>query len=282
MILLLGGTSETRPLARQLAARGHRVLVSQATDVPLETQSPPWRKLPACDADSYRTLEAYATRTPEAYAANIQCRYGPLDEAALADLIDQRQIRVIVDAAHPYASAIHTAAGRVAAARGLRCLRYIRPAVIETDAPGVQLAPNHQAAALAAFTCGRPVLLTTGSRNLAPYADQARRTGVPLVARILDHPDSYSACERAGIPPERIIAGRGPFSVETNRRHIRDFGIGVLVTKDSGAAGGAEEKVEAAGAEGCTVIVVARPPLDHVPAFSNIDDLVEAVSGQKD
>jgi precorrin-6A/cobalt-precorrin-6A reductase len=269
MILLLGGTSETWPLASRLAVQGHRVLVSQATDVPLETETQPWRKLPACDADSYRK--------PEAYAANIECRCGPLDEQALADLVDRRQIRVIVDAAHPYASAIHAAAHRVAAARGLRCLLYIRPAVIETDAPGVQLAPDHEAAAVAAFRCLRPVLLTTGSRNLAPYAQQARRTGLPLIARILDHPSSHAACQRAGIPPEWIIAGRGPFTVETNRRQIRQFGIGVLVTKDGGAAGGTEEKLQAAQAEGCDVIVVARPPLGDAPAFSDLDTLIEAL-----
>ncbi len=35
MILLLGGTSDAAPLARQLAQAGYRVLVSQATDTPL-------------------------------------------------------------------------------------------------------------------------------------------------------------------------------------------------------------------------------------------------------
>jgi precorrin-6A/cobalt-precorrin-6A reductase len=251
MILLLGGTSETWPLASRLAGEGYRVLVSQATDVPLEPPPHP----------------------------GIECRFGPLDEQALAELVEQAQIRAIVDAAHPYASAIHTAAQRVAAAKGIRYLRYIRPVVIETDAPGVQFAPDHESAAIAAFRYGQPVLLTTGSRNLAPYAQQASRTGVPLIARILDHPSSHAACRRVGILPERTIAGRGPFTVETNRRHIRRFGIGVVVTKDSGTAGGTEEKLEAAQAEGCQVIVVARPPLAPVPTFSDLDDLVVALMG---
>jgi precorrin-6A/cobalt-precorrin-6A reductase len=249
MILLLGGTSETWPLASRLAGEGCRVLLSQATDVPLETPAHP----------------------------GIQCRCGPLDEQALAELVEQRQIRAIVDAAHPYASAIHTAAPRVAAAKGIRYFRYIRPAVIEADAPGVQLVPDHQAAAIAAFGCGRPVLLTTGSRNLAAYAEQARRTGVPLIARVLDHPSSHAAWQLAGIPPERIIAARGPFTVETNRQHIRQFSIGVLVTKDSGTAGGTEEKLQAAQAEGCQVIVVTRPPVVSVPTFIDLNDLVAAL-----
>ena len=36
MILLLGGTSSTAEIALGLAAAGYRVLVSQATDVPLD------------------------------------------------------------------------------------------------------------------------------------------------------------------------------------------------------------------------------------------------------
>ncbi|TVS18739.1 MAG: precorrin-6A reductase [Planctomycetaceae bacterium] len=250
-ILLLGGTSETWPLAIRLANEGCRVLVSQATDVTLEIPPHP----------------------------GIQCRYGPLDENALAELVDRRPICAIIDAAHPYASTIHAAAHRVAVAKGIPCLRYVRPAVVAAASPGVQLVPDHEAAATAAFSHWRPVLLTTGSRNLVPYAQQASRTGLPLVARILDHPSSRTACQRAGILPERIVVGRGPFSVETNRQHIRQFDIGVLVTKDSGIAGGTEEKLQAAQAEGCQVIVVTRPrfapELDRIPAFKDFDSLVE-------
>jgi precorrin-6A/cobalt-precorrin-6A reductase len=251
MILLLGGTSETWPLASRLASEGYRVLVSQTTDVPLETSA----------------------------HLSIECRYGLLNQQALAELVEQRQIRAIVDAAHPYASAIHTAAHRVAAVKGIRYLRYIRPAVVAPETPGVQLVPDHRAAAIAAFRHMRPVLLTTGSRNLAPYAEQARHTGVPLIARVLDHPSSDAACQQVGVPPERIIAARGPFTVETNRQHIRQFGIGVLVTKDSGKAGGTQEKLEAAQSEGCQVIVVTRPPCDHSLTFSDLDDLVQALVG---
>ena len=37
MILLLGGTSETAPIAEGLANAGHFVLVSNCTDTPLNT-----------------------------------------------------------------------------------------------------------------------------------------------------------------------------------------------------------------------------------------------------
>jgi len=250
MILLLGGTSETPVLAVRLAEAGYHVLVSRATDVPLEPGTHP----------------------------NIECRSGPLDGRALAELLDRRAIRAIIVATHPYALAIRTTANRIAADKGIPCVSYVRPPVVCPDFPGVQLAVDHAAAAVAAFARASPVLLTTGSRNLGPYAEQAARTGVPLVVRILDHTQSWEACRLAGIPPQQIILGRGPFSIDSNRQHIRTFGIGVLVTKDSGVEGGTREKLDAAHAEGCDVIVVARPAIGGECPFSDIESLLTGLA----
>ena len=250
MILLLGGTSDAPPIALCLAEAGYRVLVSQATDVPLET---PLHR-------------------------NIEARSGPLDERSLTELVDNQGVRAIVDATHPYAVAAHAAAGRVADQKGIPCLRFLRPAAVAEAAPGVELVADHAAAAVAAFRRGRPVLLTTGTRNLRPYVEQARRTGLKLVVRVLDHAQSLNACRQAGIRPEEVIAGRGPFSVDDNRRHVRACGAGVLVTKDSGAAGGTAEKLQAAQTEGCDVIVIARPALGNRQGFTEIDAILTALA----
>jgi precorrin-6A/cobalt-precorrin-6A reductase len=250
MILLLGGTSDAAPIAMRLAEAGYRVLVSRATDVPLETP----------------------------LHGNIESRCGPLDERGLAQLVDRHAVGAIVDATHPYAVAVHAAASRVALERGIPCLRFLRPAAIEAAAPGVELVADHAAAAAAAFRRGRPVLLTTGTRNLLPYVEQARRTGLRLIVRVLDHPHSLDACRRAGVRREEVIAGRGPFSVDDNRRHIRTFAAGVLVTKDGGMAGGTTEKLQAARAEGCDVIVIARPALGNQQGYTEIDSLLAALA----
>ncbi len=250
MILLLGGTSDTPPLARRLAENGYRVLVSQATDVPLETGCHP----------------------------NVENRAGRLDEHSLGELVAQRGVRAIVDATHPYAVQIRAVASRVAADKGIPYLCFIRPAAVDPSTPGVEIVPDHPAAAKAAFGHGRPVLLTTGTRNLGPYVERARAAQLPLVVRALDHPQSLAACLRAGILREQILLGRGPFSVADNCRHIRSFGIGVLVTKDSGVAGGVTEKLQAARAENCQVVVVARPAIGDQPVFFDLNALVAALA----
>ncbi len=253
MILLLGGTSSTSPLALRLAEAGYQVLVSKATAIPLE-------------------LAAHR---------GVESRSGPLDEQRLTQLIAERGIRAIVDATHPYADVIRATARRVAGSCGIPYVCLTRAATITRRSARVELAADHASAALAAFSHQRPVLLTTGSKNLLPYVAEARRSGLALVVRVLEHPDSIKACRRAGIADAQMILGRGPYSVADNRRQIRQFGIGVLVTKDSGPAGGTAEKLEAARAEGCQVIVVERPrcadPREGENSFTDINALVEAL-----
>ncbi len=232
MILFIGGTSETAPIAAGLAEAGYTVLVSTATETPLAIGDHP----------------------------RISRRAGHLDEEGMVALGKEHGIRAIVDAAHPYAAAVHLAAHNAAKRIGIPCLVFRRPDAL-TQGSNVRFAADHAEAAEMAFASGRPVLLTTGSRNLTPYTEAARRTGIPFAVRVLDAPESLAACRAAAIPEDRIIAGRGPFSVTENLAAIHRFGIGVMVTKESGRAGGIEAKLDAAAQAGCTLIVLRRPPI---------------------
>jgi precorrin-6A/cobalt-precorrin-6A reductase len=250
MILLLGGTSDTKPLARRLVDSGRRVLVSTATDISLDVGGD----------------------------TGIRRRCGLLDDAGLTELIRQHRVETIVDATHPYAAAIRERARRVAAAQGIRYVTLVRPAVIGPDEANVEFADDHQAAAHQAFAHGRPVLVTTGSKNLEPYAAQATATGLPLIVRVLDHADSLAACRRAGLGDEQVLAGRGPFTTEHNLHDLQRYGIGVLVTKDSGHSGGTREKLAAARRAACRVVVLRRPAIDTANAFAEIDSLIAGLT----
>ena len=249
MILLLGGTSETAPLANALARAGYRVLVSTATEIELLVGS----------------------------HVRIEHRRGRLDAQQMASLIRERGVQAIVDATHPFASVVRATASQVAEEMGMPYLSYLRPGCVG-EGEGIFFATNHEEAARMACEPGLPILLTIGSRNVLPYAVEARRTGVHLVARVLDHADSHQACREAGIPADCILTGRGPFSVEENRRVIQKYHIGVLVTKDSGAVGGVPEKLEAAHMEGCRVIVIGRSGADD--GFRSVPDLVQELQSR--
>lgn len=248
MILLLGGTSETAPLAEALADAGYEVLVSTATDVPLFVGDRP----------------------------RIFHRSGRLTEAEMLALVRERAVRAIVDATHPYASTVRATAERVAVQTGIPYLTFVRPGGVGEE-DGVRFAADHSEAARLACEPHRPILLTIGSKNVAVYVQAAARSGIPLVARVLSHTDSIQLCRDAGLPEDRVITGRGPFTADENRRLIRQFRIGVLVTKDSGEAGGVPAKLEAARAEQCLLIVVERPPQRSENTFHDITSLLHAL-----
>jgi precorrin-6A/cobalt-precorrin-6A reductase len=184
---------------------------------------------------------------------------------------------VIVDVSHPYA---HSARHNAQTAADRLCIPYLtwlRPPVLGKDASFFFAKDHHESARIAFGFC-RPVLLTTGSRNLVPYVQESRKTGLTLVARVLPVPESVAACRKAGIPDTRVITGRGPFSVQENLTTIEQFGIGCLVTKDSGSVGGVHEKIEAARVAGCRVVVVQRPDEQAGMRFTGVSHLIDLVS----
>ncbi|MEW6114793.1 MAG: precorrin-6A reductase, partial [Thermodesulfobacteriota bacterium] len=201
MILLLGGTSETAALAETLASASLRVLVSTVTDLPLHIGSHP----------------------------AIERVTGPLDEPGLEELVRKRGIKAIVDATHPYAVQAHETARRVADKLRVPYFKWTREAT-PYDADAVDVAIDHEHAAELAASYGRAVLLTTGSKHLRMYVESCHNRGVPLIVRVLPESESIQACRAAGIEPEHIVTGRGPFSVEENIAVLTKFDIGVLVT----------------------------------------------------
>lgn len=249
MILLLGGTTETAIVAQALAGAGCRVLVSTATDIPLAVGTHP----------------------------AIRLRQGRMDEDAMAALIAQEKIAVLVDVTHPYATEVRATAARVARRTGIPYFTFVRPTACVPGGGDVITAPDHATAARLACEFKKPILLTIGSRHIAEYARPAMAAGLPLVARVLPHGESLAACRAAGLPDAHVITGRGPFTLEENRELIRRFSIGVCVTKDSGEAGGFEAKYEAARLESCHLIVVGRTPVSSPNAFDRIDPLIQAV-----
>jgi precorrin-6A/cobalt-precorrin-6A reductase len=245
MILLLGGTFETAALALALAGAGERVLVSTATQAPLKIGS----------------------------HERISRRCGRLDAAAMEHLLRSEGIRLLIDATHPYAVEVHATAKKAADRAEIPCLTYVRPGAADKAEEALVVA-SHEEAARLAVSFQRPILLTAGSRNIGIYAQEAARTGAILIARVLDCEDSVAACRKAGVPAEHIVTGRGPFGVEENRALIRRFAVGVLVTKDSGEAGGFPAKAEAARLESGRLVVVGRPELKTDLVFHDLADLV--------
>jgi precorrin-6A/cobalt-precorrin-6A reductase len=220
-ILILGGTGEARELATELAAAGREVMSSLAGRV-----SRP--KLP-----------------------DGPVRIGGFGGAdGLAAYLHDAGITHLVDATHPFAETITANAARAAASAGVPRLVLRRP---EWRAdPSWEPVPDIRAAAGAvARWPGEAVFLTTGRRDLAAFAADDRHR---FLVRTVDPP-------QGPVPPRMtLILDRGPYTVESESALIRDHGIGLLVTKNSGGPMTAA-KLTAARDLAVQVVMVRRPPL---------------------
>ena len=227
-IVIFGGTSEGRELSNALAKAGAEVLVSVASEVGVEEQGS---------------------------AEGVTVEWGVKDEDGIRGMI--RGADMVIDATHPFAVVVTDNIRQAAEAEGIERLRLLREETPAGEEADIRYAKDAQDAARIAAEIGGRVLLTTGSKDLGIYAaviDPQR-----LYPRVLPLVASIEACEEVGIPHRNIIAVQGPFSEELNKAVIRDYETEVMVTKDSGAAGGFPEKIRAAQACQIPVIVIMRP-----------------------
>ena len=238
-ILILGGTGEARELAGELIAAGVDVLSSLAGRV----QHP---RLPAGPV-----------------------RVGGFGGAAgLAAFLKAEQITAVVDATHPFAGTITANAAQAATQAGLPLLVLRRPEW-EADPSWHQVPDITAAAAAVRAWPGESVFLTTGRRDLDAFAADDRHR---FLVRAVDPPDGP-------VPPRMtLILDRGPYTIAGESALMREHGVGLLVTKNSGGPMTAA-KLEAARDQGIAVIMVRRPELPGgTRAVSTVADAVRWVS----
>ena len=175
----------------------------------------------------------------------------------MAALFSRENYDMVIDATHPYASVVTENIAAACEKAGVRYQRLLRSgckagedAVFVPDIPAAVEYLNG--------TVGT-ILLTTGSKELAKYAGLTNFAD-RIYARVLPMEDSLRLCQSAGLKPAHILAMQGPFSMDMNIAMLKSVGAKYLVTKDSGTAGGFEEKVTAARATGATLVVIGRPP----------------------
>ncbi len=230
MILILAGTSEGRQAAIGLEKEGRKVMAATAT--------------------------AYGGELLEKdFRGEISSR--PLDLEAMTELINRRNITKVIDATHPFAEEVSKNAREACSRAGIEYERLEREGSDIKTGEGVITARDTEEAVQIASGHAGNIFLTVGSSKLEHYT----RSLDPqkLIVRILPVKASLEKCLDLGIPPKNIIAMQGPFDEEINRLLCRRYRAGLVITKDSGPAGGVAEKLSAAQALDIPVILISRP-----------------------
>lgn len=190
-------------------------------------------------------------------AENLRVMSARLSADEMAELFTDTPFDLVVDATHPYAVAATENIVEACRRTGTEYLRVLREG--SGGAEGAVFAADIPAAVAYLSEREGNILLTTGSKELsafAPISDFDRR----VWARVLPMESSLEACRAAGLTAAHIIAMQGPFSEEINIATLKSIGASFLVTKDTGGAGGFNEKISAAAKAGAQAVVIGRPP----------------------
>ena len=123
------------------------------------------------------------------------------------------------------------------------------------------------------------IFCAIGNKNIEIFLKVAWEKGKKIVARILPDVKAIEKCLNLGLRPKEIVAMQGPFSEELNRAMLKEYNASVLVTKESGAVGGLETKVNAALSLNIPVVIIERPKLQYNMVVQNYEDLIKFLKG---
>jgi precorrin-6A/cobalt-precorrin-6A reductase len=243
MILVLGGTSESRDIAVLLVQSGFSVLYSTTTEI--IDDLPP----------------------------SVNRFIGMLDEKSFKVLLHQHKICCVVDATHPFAVQISALAIAVTSYTAIPYIRLERPVVrTVADSDIVKHVDTlHTAVKLAQMNPGR-ILSTLGTRLLQELITKLGERAEDLVARVLPTVESLAQCLNLNIHPSRICAMQGPFSLDVNLAIIKHFKIRTILSKESGDQGGLQEKINACIESGCMLIIIDRPHIEYPRVCSSASE----------
>lgn len=219
MILLLGGTTEGRMAAQTLEAAGNPFYYSTKTG---EQQ---------IDLQHGRPMA------------------GAMDVPAMEGFCRQHGIRLIVDAAHPFARQLHDTVAQVAAMLSLPAIRFER--IYPPRDPDIVWIDNYDQ--LPAMT-GR-LLATTGVQSIAALKGLEKQ-GIDIVWRILPWESSRRLARQQGARDDQLCYWEDGGDQLALMRQINPQAI---LLKESGLSGSFGEKVAAARQLGIRIFALKRP-----------------------
>ncbi len=247
-ILLFGGTTEGRLLTEYLSDTNVTVDVCVATEYGKELLQ---------------------------QKQNITVHFGRMDLKQMKTFLSQKQYCCVIDATHPYALEVTQNVMHACEYHNIPYYRILREN--NNTEYGIYMENIEQAIDYLKNTEGN-ILLTTGSKEIHKF------TALPnfserVYARVLPCIDSITICQNSGLTAKHIICMQGPFSKDMNVEHIKHTNAKYIVTKQSGYAGGFQQKIDATIQCHATAIILARKEKQQGISYNDCIQLLQKQYG---
>ena len=173
---------------------------------------------------------------------------GAMDAATMRAFCQQHDIRLMVDAAHPFALQLHKTIAQVATSTGLPVIRYER-LYPPRDSSFTWIDDYSQVP-----TDIHTLLATTGVQSISKLK-WLELLGVKVIYRILNRESSLLHAYEQGVTDDQLCFYEDELLPDA----------GAILLKESGVSGGFNEKIAAAKEKDMRIIVLKRPHLsfDH-------------------
>lgn len=280
-IWIFGGTTEGRLLAEYCSREKIEAWVSVASEYGEELlQEELMESGNAGNPDlNHNTCLAKKNLKTVQASSVIKVLRGRMDRYQMEEFIRNQGIHLVIDATHPHARLVSEEIQEACGRTGVRLERCLRAGGEQNKARDWVEVDSIQEAVSFLSSVSGVIFATTGSKELevlCQIPDYQKR----VYARVLPTSNVLKKCEKLGITGSHLIAMQGPFSTEMNTLFLRQTKAEWLLTKDSGRAGGFQEKVEAARENGTRVIVIRRPEEDGISLEEAMEVLKKADEGK--
>ena len=279
-IWIFGGTTEGRLLAEYCSREKIEAWVSVASEYGEELlQEELMESGNAGNQDlNHNTCLAKKNLKTVQASSVIKVLRGRMDRYQMEEFIRNQGIHLVIDATHPHARLVSEEIQEACGRTGVRLERCLRAEGEQNKARDWVEVDSIQEAVSFLSSVSGVIFATTGSKELEALCqipDYQKR----VYARVLPTSNVLKKCEKLGITGSHLIAMQGPFSTEMNTLFLRETKAEWLLTKDSGRAGGFQEKVEAARENGTRVVVIRRPEEDGISLEEAMEVLKKADEG---
>ena len=179
---------------------------------------------------------------------------GALDAEAMQTFCREHDIRLIVDAAHPFASQLHQTIAQVSESLNIPTIRYER-IYPKRDSEITWINDYSQIP-----NDIHSLLATTGVQSISKLKP-LEAAGIKVFYRILNRESSIALAQKQGASPEQLCYYEDPKDVSVE--------ADAILLKESGLSGGFQEKVDAAKARGMRIIALKRPQTPEIFTIVN-------------